>query len=47
MQVNWTENAEKCCALGMEPIAFSSVEQQQCLGQYTSRMNLYVKLFSN
>jgi len=25
----------------MEPIAFSSVEQQQCLGNYTSRTNLY------
>jgi hypothetical protein len=34
--VNWTQNAEKCCSLGMEPLIFRSAEEQLCLSNYTS-----------
>lgn len=36
--MNWNQNAQNCCSLGMEPIFFSSVEQQQCISNLTSSM---------
>jgi len=36
-KVNWTENLAKCCSLGMDPIMFTSWEEQQCVTNFTSR----------
>jgi hypothetical protein len=35
-QVNWTQNKERCCSLGMQPISFGSTEEQACFGKLSS-----------
>jgi hypothetical protein len=35
-QVNWTQNVERCCSLGMHPISFSTAEEQTCFGNLSS-----------
>jgi hypothetical protein len=35
-QMNWTQSSDMCCSLGMDPIIFSSSEEQQCIANFTS-----------
>jgi hypothetical protein len=36
MQVNWTQNVERCCSLGMNPISFTNADEQTCFGNLSS-----------
>jgi len=35
-QTTWEQNWETCCSLGMDPIYFESLEDQQCVINFTS-----------
>jgi len=35
-KTNWTENYATCCRLGMDPLILTSIDEQQCLSNFTS-----------
>jgi hypothetical protein len=51
-KVNWTQNIERCCSLGMVPISFNTAEEQTCFGNLSSngiscRCFFAFKIFEN
>ncbi|XP_059468637.1 uncharacterized protein LOC132192615 isoform X2 [Neocloeon triangulifer] len=48
--VNWEENVNKCCSLGMKPIAFENKDELECFNKYIQsgswKYNKYYWLFS-
>jgi hypothetical protein len=46
-QVNWTQNVERCCSLGMLPISFGSRDEQTCFGNLSSNGIYYTLLLRN
>jgi hypothetical protein len=37
--VNWTQNAEQCCSLGMIPFTFDTDDEQKCFANLTGNGN--------
>jgi hypothetical protein len=45
MKGTWEQNVEKCCSMGMTPIAFETIAELECLSNFTRSNDKHIYIY--